>query len=71
MFIELWMILLPVSIFIVYLLIAQAKKEAFEEGVQYAVEMHSEGILTYDRYEDEDGMDCITIKYSHGKKKRN
>jgi competence protein ComGC len=68
MFVELWMILLPVSILIVYLIVHYAKQQAFEDGIAYAVEMHSSGILTYDRYEDEDGLECITIKYNHGKK---
>lgn len=63
MYVELWMILLPLSLLIVWWLISRAADEAFEQGIEYAVYHISEGNITYEKYQNEDGMDIIKIKY--------
>jgi len=37
--------------------------KAYEEGIQYAIYMHSQGKCTYELFEDEEGEESLKIMF--------
>lgn len=63
MYIELTWLWVVFTLIAIWYWIRHESDKAYEEGVQYAIYMHSQGKCTYDLYEDEEGVEVLKIVF--------
>jgi len=66
MYIDLTWIWLVITLIAVWFWIRKESDKAYEDGVRYAIYMHSQGKCKYEIYENEDGEDVISITFEDG-----